>query len=161
MTEPKSKTQKKHEVALLTDFARKLLDLSSHDLKKLPISPLLTDAITQIRTFKSHGAIRRQLLWISKLIRKEGEEAIQEAFQALQEEIRIHPQQLQCIEIWRTELLSDNPDALTDFIKAYPHTHAQSLRHHIQKVKKNTDHAHAYRALFKYLQTVITSCSPY
>lgn len=73
----KSKSQLKREAQATTDFGRQLLDITSADLEKLELSDELRAAVMQARKMKrTNHAFKRQVQYIGKLLRKEGEEEI-------------------------------------------------------------------------------------
>jgi len=158
MNEMKSKSQKKREAALLTALGVTLAGLSGDLLDELPLSPTLRVAIDGAKTLKSHLAIRRQALWIGKLLRDEGADEIQAAFEQIKARESNQTAVFHSIETWRTRLIADEPHALTALIDAYPHIEIQTLRQLIKKAQdeqKRALHTGAGRALFRYLRSVI------
>jgi ribosome-associated protein len=108
---------------------------------------------------KSHGAVRRQAMWIGKLIRMEDSDAIMQAYQHLHEEESAKTQGFHQVEEWRTRLMQDGKEALTLFINAYPDVDVQQLRHLIKKAIEDAQRdaqSGAYRALFRYLRSFVS-----
>lgn len=85
---PKSKSQIKREMLALQELGEKLVKLKPEQLKKIPLDEDLLTAILQAQTIKSHGALRRQLQYIGRLMRSCDAEPIQAAFAALNYSIR-------------------------------------------------------------------------
>ncbi len=158
MNEMKSKSQKKRDAAALQALGVTLVGLSHELLQQLPLSPLLQLAIHQAKTLKSHAAIRRQALWIGKLLRDDGAGEIQAAFEQLKAQESNQTATFHLIETWRTRLLNAEPGALTALIAAYPTIEAQTIRQLIKKAQDEQQralHTGASRALFRYLRSII------
>jgi len=64
-----SKSEVKRNKLALQKLGEVLVDLSNEQLKKLTIADNLREAIKEAKSFKSVGAKRRQLQYISKLMR--------------------------------------------------------------------------------------------
>jgi ribosome-associated protein len=158
MNELKSKSQKKRDANALQELGVKLVGLSLEKLDQLPLSSQLKGAILDARVLRSFGAIRRQSLWIGKLIREEGGDAIVKAYAALQLEDSAQTAGFHEVEHWRTQLMHEGKDALTLFVETYPTVNVQQLRQLIKKAaddlqqEKNTG---ASRALFRYIRSFI------
>ncbi len=158
MDEPKSKSQKKRDADALQKIGVKLIGLSLEKLDSLPLSDNLRRAILDAKALKSHGAIRRQAQLIGKLMRGGDSEQIVGAYEQLLAEESTQTAAFHDVEHWRTRLLHDGKDALTDFINQYQPEDVQQLR---QLIKKATDelskerHTGAGKALFRYLRPYI------
>jgi len=158
MNELKSKTQKKREANALQDLGVKLVALNMEKLEQLPLSLQLKKAILDAKALKSFGAIRRQSLWIGKLIRLEGGDEIVDAYAALQLEDNSQTLGFHEAEHWRTRLMQEGNNALTSFVADYPSVDVQQIRQLIRKAvddlahEKNTG---ASRALFRYIRSFI------
>jgi ribosome-associated protein len=158
MNEIKSKTQKKRDAQALNALGEELVRLSDEKLKELPLSPVLRQAIAEAKLLKSFGAIKRHALWIGKLIRKEGGEALSEAYAKLQEEDAAHSASFHLTEQWRERLVQEEPDALTAFIESHPDVDIQHLRHLIKKAREESLHTKrtgAGLSLFRYIRQFI------
>ena len=64
-----SKSQRKRDMTALQKLGEALVALPMAQLVKIPLEPSLSDAIHEARSLESHGAIRRQLQYIVKLMR--------------------------------------------------------------------------------------------
>lgn len=76
-----SRSQRKRDMLALFDLGSRLVDLSSGHLASLPIDEELREEILACKTMR-HGARKRQLKLISKLIRRSDVEAIREGLAA-------------------------------------------------------------------------------
>ena len=75
-----SKTQLKKLATELQDLGEKLTTLKSADLDLLPLSNQLRSAVAEFKRLpNSHGARRRQLQFIGKLMRESNKEKIENA----------------------------------------------------------------------------------
>lgn len=77
--EPKSKTQRKREMLDLQILGEKLVKLKREQLAKIPLDEQLRDAIVAAQSIKSHGAHKRQLQYIGRLMRDRDPAPIQAA----------------------------------------------------------------------------------
>jgi ribosome-associated protein len=158
MNELKSKSQKKRDANALQDLGVKLVALNLEKLEQLPLSAQLKGAILDARALKSFGAIRRQAMWIGKLIRAEGGDTIVEAYAGLQLEDSAQTAGFHEVEHWRTRLIHEGKDALTLFVETYPSVNVQQLRQLIKKAVDDLQHEKntgASRALFRYIRSFI------
>lgn len=156
--EYKSKTQKKREADAFKELGIALVQLSIEKLNRLPLSDPLKQAILSAKSLKSFGAIRRQMLWVGKLIRETNGDEIQLAYQALQLEESAQSVQFHQIEAWRHRLLQEDNEALTAFVHQYPQVDTQHLRQLIKKAKdeiRQEKNLGASRALFRYLRSIV------
>ena len=77
LTQPKkSKTQRKREMVALQELGVSLIKLSAMQLKQLPISETLRDALIAAKTIHAHGGALRQRQYIGRLMRGEDAEEI-------------------------------------------------------------------------------------
>lgn len=158
MDEPKSKSQKKREADALQKIGVKLVALSSEKLDMLPLPDNLRKAIDDAKSLRSHGAIRRQAQLIGKLMRTEDNEAILDGYEKICAEASATTAEFHHIEVWRTRLIKEGKDALTEFIELHQPDDVQQLR---QLIKKAVDehakeqHTGASKALFRYLRSCL------
>jgi ribosome-associated protein len=79
-----SKTQRKTEMLALQKLGEQLTGFSNANLNKLPISDRLRAAIVEYKRLpNSHGARRRQIQFIGKLMRESDSAAIAEAIEKM------------------------------------------------------------------------------
>ncbi len=158
MEELTSKSQKKRDADFLQKIGVELIDLSMAKLDALPLTDTLYKAIKDAKNIKSHGAKRRQAQLIGKLMRAADFEAIIAAYNKLLEEDSATTADFHEVELWRTKLISEGKEALTEFINLYEPEDVQHLRQLIKKAiddqlkEKNTG---AAKALFRYLRSCI------
>ncbi len=159
MNDIKSKTQRKKDAHALNALGEALVQLNADKLAQLPLSPALKQAITEAKTLKSFGAIKRHTAWIGKLIRKEnGGESLIEAYARLQETDATQGVFFHAVEQWRERLIHDENEALTEFISNYPQVDIQRLRQLIKKAQQELlleKRTGAGLALFRYIRPFI------
>jgi ribosome-associated protein len=81
--EKKSKSQSKREMLALQALGEKLVTLKPTQLDKMPIEETLRAAIDEAHLMRSHGAVRRQLQYIGRLMRSIDPAPIQAALDKL------------------------------------------------------------------------------
>ena len=156
-----SKSQLKREMHHLQDLGKQLLDLKNQDLEGLGISDELHTALIETKRIKHREGLRRQMQFIGKLMRKEGQEII-DAIEAHFEKIRnlhnIHNQQHHLVEQWRDRILTEGHQNIEAFIEQYADADRQWFRQiarqSAHETKQNKPPASA-RKLFVYLRDTI------
>ena len=149
-----SKTARKREAQRLLELGRRLSKLNTEQFASLNLPPQLAHAIEEYRRFRSHGAKKRQLQFVGKLMRHEDTTAIEAHIADLDGESAEAQYQFNQLEQWREALLA-NPDSLTDFISTYPLVDRQQLRQLVKKVhsaRNDPDQKAASRKLFRFLR---------
>jgi ribosome-associated protein len=152
-----SKSQLKRDALATKSLASELLELNHSQLQKLPLENDVLLAIEQVRTIHSHGARRRQVQYIAKLLRRTDPLAIIEAVAGFQNEARgLTAQQHRC-EAWRDSLLEKGDGALAGLLQQRPEIDAQALRQLVRNAQR--EHAAgkppaAARALFRALRDI-------
>src|SRR2546421_611141 len=75
---PLSKTRRKKEMHALQDMGERLVQFDLKQLQELDLPETLTDAVLEARRIRAHGARRRQMQLIGKLMREIDASPIQE-----------------------------------------------------------------------------------
>lgn len=154
---PASKTQRKREMHALQDIGEQLVQLELKRLKELDLPEMLADAVLEAKRMRKHGAIRRQMQFIGKLMRDLDAGPIAQKLAAwnglaLQQTAWLHQ-----LERWRERLLSDE-QALAEIGQQYPAANLQQLRALIRNTQKErlaNKPPKSFRALFQELQKFI------
>lgn len=133
----KSKSQLKREMEALQGIGKKLTELKDAQLAEIPMGEELRTAIDlyQHRITKRE-ARRRHLQFIGKLMRSEDTDAIQAALDMYDSSSKAFVQALHALEAWRTRLINEGNEAVTEFIAEHPHTDVQQLRQLVRNAKK-------------------------
>lgn len=154
---PPSKTRRKHDMHELQDIGEQLLELNSGQIAGLNLPELLLDAVQEAKQLKKHGAYRRQLQYIGKLMRHVDVAPIREKLAAWNSVSVQFTARLHLLERWRNRLL-DEDEALTELGKDYPVTDLQPLRTLVRNARKEKISGKPpryFRELFQELQHII------
>lgn len=152
-----SKTKRKKDMHALQEIGEQLVELDPRKLTAFDLPEILSDAIRQARSMQKHGARRRQLQYIGRLMREVDALPIQQKLDSWRQ-VSIHQTaRLHQLERWRERLLSDEY-ALTEFAQQYPATDLQRLRSLIRNAHKEKAAGKppkSFRLLFQELQEII------
>src|SRR4029079_19106029 len=114
-----SKTQRKRAMHELRDLGAELVELSSERLAAIELPERLRDAVMDARRITAHGARRRQMQYIGKIMRKVDAEPIRAALDVWRTKSDSHTAEHKRVESWRERLLADEA-ALTALEAEYP-----------------------------------------
>ncbi len=149
-----SRTARKRNAQEITDFGRQLTQLNATQLAALDLSPELHEAITDYQRFPSHGAKRRQLLLIGKLLRDSDETAVQASLANVLKEDAESIYRHHQAEIWRDRLIAGE-QSLEAYIQLHSGVDADVVRDLLRRIARATDDVQARphrRALFRLLR---------
>ena len=155
-----SRSQRKREDLALQDLGQALVAVSEGKLAELDLPERLRDAIMAARGISRFGALRRQMQYIGRLMREEGDaETIRGRLDAwngvsVEETARLH-----LIERWRLRLLKDET-ALDELIADYPRADVQQLRTLMRNARREAEANKApksFRELFQVLRDIVSS----
>jgi ribosome-associated protein len=150
-----SKSQRKREAHELLELAKKLISMPEAILNSLPMDQDLRDAVDFARSIRAHGARKRQLMTVGKMLRKRDSGPLTDAVNNIdqknrQENVRFHQ-----LEAWRDRLIEDSDQALSELLKHSPDINVQILRQLIRNAQKEIKLGKpptAARKLFKLLR---------
>jgi ribosome-associated protein len=149
-----SKSQRKREMTALQDMGVELVKLPRARLEKFDLPENLLGALVEAQRLNSHGAIRRQMQYIGKLMRAVDIEPIAEQLAALRGESAAAKAEFHALEHWRTRLIADD-QALGAWLSAHPESDAQQIRQLIRNARKEAAEGKppkSSRALFRLLR---------
>jgi ribosome-associated protein len=150
-----SKSQRKREALEVRSLAAGLLQLSASQLRRIPLDDDVLAAIREAHRFKSHGARRRQLQYITKLMRRADTADINAALAEIQCEARALTARQHRVEAWRDLLLDQGDDALGELLNQHREVDVQYLRQLIRNARLEETAGKppaAARALFRALR---------
>jgi len=156
-----SRSQKKREAEAVLDLAEQLVALTAQQLGKLSLPDPVLDAIRDTQRIHSHGARKRQLHYLAKLMRREDDEFLDGLRATLthdRSESRRETAHLHRIEHWRDRLLKDGDEALGELADAYPDIDRHQLRQLLRNAREERLHnrpPHAFREIFQVLRQVL------
>jgi ribosome-associated protein len=130
-----SKSQVKREMHALLDLGKELVDLSASQLRQLPLSEKLHDALLLAQRTTSREGRRRQIHYVGKLMRDADAEAIRSQLEIWKNGSREQTREMHRLEMLRDHLLRSD-EALTELLQAHPGADAQHLRALIRAGRK-------------------------
>ncbi len=155
-----SKTAIKKECLALQDLGEALTELKPEQLATIPLDDTLLTAVQEAKNIRKHGARKRHMQFIGKLMRAADHEAISDAYEALESEHQNDARRLHQIESWRDRLLDNNDaKAMSDFFKDYMHADRQQIRQLVKNASKEKTQGKApssARKLFKLLRDTLS-----
>lgn len=149
-----SKSQRKREMTALQDLGTALVKLPRARLDKLDLPEALRGAITEAQRLTSHGALRRQMQYIGRLMREVDAAPIAEQLAAAQGESAAAKAEFHALENWRARLIGDD-QALGDWLARHPDSDVQQLRQLIRNARREAVEGKPpkfSRALFRLLR---------
>ena len=152
-----SRTKKKQQVEELQKLGAALIALPLVQLDALELPPELRAAVRDAQRITSHGARRRQLQFIGKVMRRIDPEPVRAAMAAIAGSSAVARARQKRLEQWRERLIADDA-ALTAFAGEHAGTDLQALRTLIRNARKEIAERkppRAQRELFR----LIRECS--
>ena len=116
-----SKSQLKRDAQDLRRLGDRMVAMKAEELASLPLPERVREAVMEARAMRSHGARKRQSMFIGKLLRDTDVARRDEAARGL---VASHHR----VEAWRDRLLEDGDSALATLLDQRPGTDAQPLR---------------------------------
>ncbi|MCB1887538.1 MAG: DUF615 domain-containing protein [Rhodocyclaceae bacterium] len=151
---PPSKTRMKKDMHALQALGEALVALTAERLEKVPMPDSLRDAVLEARRIRQHGAKRRQLQYIGRLMRNVDADPIRAALDALEGNSREAVARQHRIERLRDALLEDE-GVLEQVASDWPGADLQQLRvlrRNALKEREKDKPPRAYRELFRVLR---------
>lgn len=152
----RSKTRAKEEVEALQELGKRLVSVGNDRLKKVDIPEALRDAVLDAKKITSHGALRRQMQYIGKLMRDVDTDPIQEMLDELDGISNKANARFHALEKLRDRLIADE-SVITALKNDYPALDVSALRTlRRNAIKEQTEQKppKAYRALFQLLKSL-------
>lgn len=150
-----SKSQLKREANEMVELAKKLLAMPEATLNGLPLQSDLREEVDFALGIRSHGARKRQLMTIAKLLRNRDTTPLLDAINNLDQKNRQLNARFHLVEAWRDRLLEGDDQDLAELLDNSSGINVQTLRQLIRNAKKeaklNKPPA-AARKLFKFLR---------
>ena len=152
--EPPSKTRRKQQMHELQELGEELAALSTERLTKIDIPETLRDALREAQRISAHGAKRRQLQYVGKLMRDVDPEPIRAALAAVRGESAAEVARMHRLERLRARLMEDE-STLAEIADNFPGAdlqHLRALRRSALKEHEGNKPPRSYRALFQVLK---------
>ena len=151
-----SKTQRKQEVHALQVLGEALVALPLDRLRQMNIPESLREALLAAQRISSHGARRRQLQYVGKLMRSVDPGPIRLQLASLQGESAAAVARMHRLEDLRTRLMHDEA-VLGTIVEAFPSAdlqHLRALRRSALRELQQQKPPRSYRALFQALKAL-------
>ena len=156
-----SKTELKAEADARQAIGKKLVDLPKDKLAKLDLPEALFEAVAEAKRLTSHGAIRRQLQYIGRLMRDIDPAPIAEQLSRWEGKHNEENARFHLMERWRDRLIAEaakpQSTALQAFLAEFPHADIQQLRtltRNAQKELSGNKPPKSSRELFKLIREI-------
>lgn len=155
-----SRSQQRRDALAILELAGQLVDLPPNRLGQIELPDDVRAEIANVRRIRAHGARKRQLAFLAKMMRRHGEDAFEAAHAALGENREVRRQEnaaLQRLETLRERLLEDGDEALAELIAEHPDVDRQHLRSLVRQARIERDAnkpPRAYRELFRALRAL-------
>ena len=150
-----SKSQLKRDSQHLIDVGEEILKLSQEDIRSLQLPDELSEAVSTALKIKSRSGLKRQRLYIGKLLRAMDSEEIETQLRKIQHHHDTNTAHFKRLEKWRDSLIDNDKSTLNEVISRFPEIDRQHINQLIraahQEKQKNKPPA-ASRKLFKYLR---------
>ncbi|MGD9265224.1 MAG: ribosome biogenesis factor YjgA [Lysobacterales bacterium] len=150
-----SKSQRKREAQEYLALARHLIAMPDAVLLGLPLSAELRAELDFTRSIRSHGARKRQLMTLAKLLRNRDTAELEQAVANLDQKNRQASARFHHVEAWRDALVAGDDGQLADLLDERPDINAQTVRQLIRNARKEArldKPPAAARKLFKILR---------
>lgn len=148
-----NKTQLKREIRALNELGQELLKITPAQLKKVPLSESMSEAIAEAKRL-SKGALQRQLRRIASLMQNEDVEAIRQELERQKQPSKQQTAELHMLEQWRDQLIEGNDKLLTELIDRFEQIDIQYVRQLVrnaQQERKRNKPPKSSRLLFQLL----------
>ena len=150
-----SKSQLKREANELLDLAKTLIAMPEARLKRMPLDEDLREEVEFARSIRAHGARKRQLMTVGKMLRKRDNEKLLNAVNDIDQKNRQMNARFHHIEAWRDRLVEGGDQELSELLEQYSGINVQTLRQMIRNAQKEAKLGKppaAARKLFKLLR---------
>ncbi len=149
-----SKTKQKEVMHELRDLGAELVELSISQLKRIDLPENLLAAVRDCQKITAHGARRRQMQYIGKLMRGVDDEPIRAGLALLRGESTAEIARIHRLERFRVRLMEDET-TLTEIANQWPGVdiqHRRQLRRNALKGQEGNKPAKSFRAIVQILK---------
>ena len=150
-----SKSRRKRDLEELKALGWKLLEFSDDALRQLLLPDRLLEAVRTAKKITAHGARKRQMQYIGKLMRDIDAAPVRAAIEAREHQQDINTRSFHLIEELRDRLITEGDSAVPDVLAQFPRTDRQHLRKLVRQARKEHEARQpprASRQLFRYLR---------
>jgi len=133
-----SKSQRKRDAQELLNLAKTMIAMPENRFKKLPLDEDLRSEVDFARSIKSHGARKRQLMTVGKMLRLRDNGDLLDAVNNIDQINRQANARFHLVETWRDRLIEGSDQILSELLEQVPGANVQTLRQLIRNAKKET-----------------------
>jgi len=155
-----NKSQIKRDIAELSDLCEEITQLAPAQIERLGLPENIEYAIRAAAKMPLKGARKRQLKFITGLMRKLDVEPIQQQLDKIKAKSAHAARELHQLERWRERFLADDKQVFSEFLQQYPGADVQHMRQLIRNAKKeiaSEKPPKSSRLLFRYLRDFLES----
>jgi ribosome-associated protein len=119
---------------------------------------VLLEALRTAQKIRAHGALKRQLQYIGKLLREVDDTPIRAAIESRDRQHLSHTREFHRLEELRDRLLAGDDAALAEVMALFPLADRQHLRKLVRQARQehaNNQPPRASRQLFRYLRELL------
>jgi ribosome-associated protein len=156
-----SKTKRKQEMHELQALGAALVELPASQIEALGLDAALAGAVLEAKSISSHGARRRQMQYIGRLMRRVDAAPIRARLDEITGSSAQASARHKRLEALRERLLNDDA-ALTEYCAAHPSIDLPALRALIRNSRREQKEGRpprAYRELFRLLKSIESAAS--
>lgn len=155
----RSRTEIKLAAKAVTDLGERLLELPAKDFKSLELPADVLEALTLYKKMDKGPALKRQKLYIGKLLRKNEPLIIKikEKFEEMDLKKKMQNAHFHRLETWRDRLVQEGDAALAELLETYPQIDRQQMRQWIRNAQKEAQQEKppkSAREIFQYLRSL-------
>ena len=150
-----SKSQRRREALDIRALAAQLIGLGDSRLARVPLDEQLRAEIDRARAIRSHGARKRQLQYVAKLLRRADPQPLFDALDSFENEARQLNARHHRSEAWRDHLLEAGDTAVGELMEQRRDADGQAIRALLRNARREADRNKppaAARALFRLLR---------
>lgn len=161
-----SRTQQRREALAVLTLAGQLIELQPSRLARLDLPEDVRREVDITRRMTAHGARKRQLAFLAKVMRRYSDEdfaAVRAELGENREKQRQENAAMHRLEATRDRLISDDETALSELINDHPQIDRQHLRSLIRQARSERDAGkppRAYREIFRLLKELARNEPP-
>ncbi|MEW6038592.1 MAG: ribosome biogenesis factor YjgA [Pseudomonadota bacterium] len=158
----RSHAKMKRESAVLLELGRELVLLPQETLNRLTLPEQVAEAVRLGRTISAHGALKRQIKYIGKLLRQIDSGPIRSALDDIKSDSVEAARRQHRIERWRDRLIAEGDEGVNALAGEFPGADRQLLRKLVRGAREEREQAkpprHA-RQLFQEIRRLLADAA--
>jgi len=156
LPDPDSKSQRKRDMIVIRDLGEELTKLPNAILAKCELPDFIAEAIADFKALPNkHGAQRRQLQYIGKLMRDLDDDVLARLHEHAFENVALAKRRFHNLELLRDKLLEGSKEDIADYINQHPEADIQLLNQLVRQARKEAEQSAppaAARRLFQFIK---------